>query len=212
MKNPFRLPLFGALLLLVSCASPAAGFGMPLEKTPSRPQLLTFGLFVTSDPAHNPIDPPERFEGFHAALDFEILPGEEATDTPVFAICDGTVRVSEFAEGYGGVLVQSCMLEGQDINVLYGHLNLDSMAKAGTEVKKGDRIALLGAPRSHDTDGNRKHLHLGIHRGKEVVLLGYVQTAQELSAFIDPAQVLGLPTHPWPSSASDAKTGSGDLR
>ncbi len=178
-------------------------FDPPLPGTASRPQLLTFGLFVTPDPAQNPIDPPERFTGYHAGLDFEIFSDEAEKDIPVLALCDGKILISKVAEGYGGVLVQHCIYRGQDITVLYGHLMETSLLPAGELARTGQQIALLGAARSTDTDGNRKHLHLGIHKGRSVVLLGYVQTPEELGSFIDPAVVLGLPTHPWPSSASD---------
>jgi murein DD-endopeptidase MepM/ murein hydrolase activator NlpD len=200
MPNLRPIAALGALFILTSCAAPAAGFGMPLDNASSRPMLLTFGLYVTPDPAHNPIDPPERFEGFHSALDFEVFESELKKEVPVYAVCDGKVLVSEFAEGYGGVLIQSCRHDGEDITVLYGHLTRDSMPAAGADVRKGDRIGILGEARSADSDGNRKHLHLGMHKGKAIDLRGYVQTAQELNAFLDPAAVLGLPLHPWPRS------------
>src|SRR6185436_20839762 len=97
----FSLLCSSALLstLLCGCmvAIPESGFGQPLDNAASRETPLHFGLFVTPDPNHNPIHPPERFEGFHDALDFEIFPSEADKDVPVYAICDGNVLVSEFA-------------------------------------------------------------------------------------------------------------------
>src|SRR5688572_9758151 len=76
----------------------------PLEKIDQRDKKLTFGLFVTPDPSTNPIDPPERFTGYHSALDLEILPGEENVDAKVFAACDGKVLLARESEGYGGLI------------------------------------------------------------------------------------------------------------
>jgi hypothetical protein len=59
-------------------------------------------------------------------------------------------------------------------------------ATAGTYLAPGDRIGLLGASGSEETDGERKHLHLGIHRGRDFALAGYVPDASKLSAWIDP--------------------------
>jgi murein DD-endopeptidase MepM/ murein hydrolase activator NlpD len=185
------LPLIG--LLLASCMSPQDGFVPPLDDTSVRETPLYFGLYVTPDPAHNPIDPPERFIGYHTALDFEILPGEEEEEVPVYAICDGRILSSRTADGYGGVLVQHCRLEGKPITVLYGHLATDSMVAMRTRVKRGQTIAVLAPANSADSGETRKHLHLAIHRGSDIELQGYVQTPEELKTYIDPATVLGLP-------------------
>lgn len=87
---------------------------------------------------------------------------------------------------------QSCILDGEDIIVLYGHLAISGLTRDAVTVKAGDTIGRLGAAHTPDTDGNRKHLHLGIHRGTKAVMLGYVQTEAELKDFIDPATVLPL--------------------
>lgn len=200
-----KLSVLGfAGILLASCATPEEGFVFPLDDASSRETPLHFGLYVTPDPAHNPISPPERFIGFHTALDFEILDGEETEEVAVYAICDGRIIDSQSAEGYGGVLVQSCTYQGQPITVLYGHLDTESLAKNKTRVTRGQKIASLAAANTADSGDTRKHLHLGIHKGAGLQLLGYVQTVEELNSYIDPASVLGLTEYPWPSSASGA--------
>ncbi len=168
----------------------ATNLHWPLPYAYNRPTPLHFGLFVTPDPKQNPIDPPERFIGFHAATDFEIVSGEENADVPVYAICKGPVVYSGFAKGYGGLLVQQCTLRNEEVTVLYGHLALDALPAPGTALRPGQQLSILAASRSHDADGNRKHLHLGIHRGPQLDVRGYVQREQELQHYIDPQKIL----------------------
>lgn len=184
------LPLLSCFVLVACATSAAVGFGLPLSEGWSRPTPLHFGLYVT--PEKNPIIPAERFVGYHTAVDFEVSEQELTEDVPVYAICDGKVLKSEFANGYGGVLVQSCILQKQDVTVLYGHLKTDSLKSEGTDLRKGDLIGILAAHKSAESDGNRKHLHLSIRKGKEVQILGYVQTKKELSQFFNPAKILGI--------------------
>ncbi len=164
----------------------------PLPRADERPTPLHFGLFVTPDPDRNPIDPPERFTGYHVATDFELLPGEEDAEVPVFAVCSGTVVFSGFASGYGGLLVQSCSMQGEEVTVLYGHVRIDPLPARGTLLRAGERISVLADARSDEAGETRKHLHLGIRRGPQLDLRGYVQRESEISHFIDPKTVLPL--------------------
>ncbi len=86
--------------------------------------------------------------------------------------------------------MQRCVIGGEDVTVLYGHLLLSGLPKNGTKVNAGSKLGLLGPARSHDTDGNRKHLHLGIHRGTDLDMRGYVQTEDEVRTYIDPLTVI----------------------
>ncbi len=159
--------------------------------------LLTFGLYVTPDPTHNPIQPPERFIGYHVGLDFEIDPSEAEEEVPVYALCTGPVLSNAWTLGYGGLLIQECEWQSSPITVLYGHIQPSSSTHAVGEILvSGQRIALLGEAKSNDTDGNRKHLHLGIHKGSSIDTLGYVQKPEELDQYLDPAFVLGLSATP----------------
>jgi hypothetical protein len=164
---------------------------MPMDRMKERPTPLSFGLYVTPNPAQNPIDPPERFTGYHAALDFEVLPDEQDAPVPIYAICEGEIAYSDHAEGYGGVLIQYCVLGGQEVAVLYGHLDHGSFQKkSGERLASGDKIGILAPTRSEESGGNRKHLHLGIHKGRELEFRGYVQNENELDQFIDPSTIL----------------------
>ena len=143
-----------------------------------------FGIYIT--PASSPIQ-PERFQGYHTGADFEIFPEELNVDVPIYAVCDGKLILKEYASGYGGVAVESCQLNNQSITVIYGHLNLGSIKLvSNSSLKTADFIGILGADKSAQTNGERKHLHLGFHKGSAVNILGYVQNKTELSGWIDP--------------------------
>ncbi len=162
-------------------------FAAPLDRAGERITKKPFGLFIT--PQNSPVQ-PERFRGWHTGADFEIFPEELNADVQVRAICDGKLLAARTAGGYGGVAVESCMLNNQSVTVIYGHLNIASVKfKTGDQIKAGDVIASLGADKSVQTDGERKHLHLGIHKGSSVNIPGYVQKQSDLSQWIDPCSI-----------------------
>ena len=155
----------------------------PLDKALERVTKKPFGIKVS--PQNSPVN-PERFAGYHTGVDFETFPDEQDADVLVSIICEGSILEKRFASGYGGVVVQSCRLDNQDITVIYGHLNLASISvKLGEKLSAGSRLGLLGRGFSTETDGERKHLHLGIHKGSSIILAGYVKTAPELSNWLD---------------------------
>ena len=72
------------------------------------------------------------------------------------------------------------------MTVLYGHLKLSSViVESGTELQRGQAIGSLGSAYSTETSGERKHLHLGIHKGTGIDIRGYVQKSSELSAWLN---------------------------
>jgi murein DD-endopeptidase MepM/ murein hydrolase activator NlpD len=157
---------------------------VPLDRAADRVTKKPFGIYI--DPKTSPVQ-PERFRGYHTGTDFETFPAEASADVAVAAICGGEVIAKRSASGYGGVLVTRCMLDGQAVTVVYGHLALASVAtEVGESVKEGERLGLLGGAGSRDTDGERKHLHLGIHKGSAVNILGYAADREALSAWLDP--------------------------
>jgi len=142
-----------------------------------------FGIYIT--PQNSPVQ-PERFTGYHTGVDFETFSDEQNIDVPIYAICSGPLLTKRTATGYGGIAVQACKLNDEDITVIYGHLRLASISSGiGQELKAGDKLAVLGAGFSQETDGERKHLHLGIHKGTAINILGYVQNPAELQNWID---------------------------
>lgn len=163
---------------------PAPSMVPPLDQTKERVTKKPFGIFI--DPATSPVQ-PERFGGYHTGADFETFPEEAQTDVVVRAMCDGEVVTKRTATGYGGILVTNCVIDGQPMTVLYGHLRLSSIgARVGERVVAGEQIGLLGTGGTSETDGERKHLHLGIHVGPTINMLGYVSARANLSGWLDP--------------------------
>ncbi len=161
-------------------------FKPPIDKAKERVTKKPFGIFVT--PQNSPVQ-PERFSGYHTGTDFEIFPEELEKEIQVKAVCSGKLLMKNYVNGYGGVAVQSCELNGNPITVIYGHLKLDSVKmKSGDDVNAGDAIGILGADKSVETNGERKHLHLGFHKGKNSDIRGYVNSKSQLSNWIDPCQ------------------------
>ena len=158
-------------------------FQPPLDRTAERVTKKTFGMFIT--PQNSPVQ-PERFQGYHTGVDFEIFPEELNTEVSVRAVCSGELKLKRYVSGYGGVAIQECELNNEPITVVYGHLKLSSItANTGENISTGDIIGILGDAFSNDIDGERKHLHLGVHKGEEIDFQGYVQTEKELDFWID---------------------------
>ncbi len=159
-------------------------FHEPLENVRARVTKKPFGVYI--DPVTSPVQ-PERFAGYHTGTDFEVFPDEEDADVVVSAICTGELLSKRTASGYGGVVVQSCKYENKPMTVVYGHVRLSSVAsEIGDEIIAGEYLGYLGTGFSAETDGERKHLHLSIHRGVEEDIRGYVGLEAELSDWIDP--------------------------
>ncbi len=163
--------------------APPSIFVPPLDRSGERITKKPFGIYIT--PKNSPVK-PEKFRGYHTGTDFEIFPEELNADVLVRAICDGKIVQKKYASGYGGVLVESCDFDGAPITVIYGHLKLASITgKVEDKLAKGEKIGILGKAGSSETNGERKHLHLGIHKGTAINILGYVQKEADLSDWID---------------------------
>jgi len=155
----------------------------PIANALTRVTKKPFGIKIS--PKTSPVQ-PERFSGYHTGVDFETTADEQAIDVPIYAICEGQLILKKTAGGYGGVAVQSCKINDQDVTVIYGHLRLASItAKLNQTLKAGEQFAVLGTGFSQETDGERKHLHLGVHQGKTPTLLGYVQKLEQLNQWLD---------------------------
>lgn len=162
--------------------------GEPIDRSAERVTKKPFGILVTQ--ATSPVQ-PEKFSGYHTGVDFEVFEDEINEFVNVKAICDGRVLAKEWVGGYGGVVVTSCLLDGEQVTVLYGHLNLESEGvNVWDQISAGDEVGTLGSAFSEQTDGERKHLHLGIHRGEMVVYAGYVDQESKLSDWIDPCRLV----------------------
>lgn len=163
-------------------------FVLPLDQALERVTKKPFGIYIT--PTNSPVS-PEQFKGYHTGVDFETFSNEASATVSVRAICSGTFKLVEYVKGYGGVAVESCELDKKPITVIYGHLNLKSIKVIKNQkITAGEVFAELGKGYSTETDGERKHLHLGIRRGSTISILGYVQAKKDLAAWIDPLGLL----------------------
>lgn len=161
----------------------AAGLSAPIDRTNERVTKKPFGIYITPQAS---LVQPERFSGYHTGTDFETFPEEANLDVTIKAICSGNLIAKRTTSGYGGVAIQSCMINNSSVTVLYGHLELASIIPGvGQKLNPGDTIGILGKGYSPETDGERKHLHLGIHKGTGINYFGYVQNKNELSDWID---------------------------
>jgi len=158
-------------------------FSQPISNAKNRLTLKPFGIEVS--PENSPVS-PEKFSGFHTASDYEVFENENDAEVSIFAICGGKILQKKNATGYGGLLVQSCEIDTQKITVIYGHIKLSSVQKQiGNYLAPGELFAVLGEAYSSETDGERKHLHLGIHKGANIDIRGYVPRELELTNWID---------------------------
>jgi murein DD-endopeptidase MepM/ murein hydrolase activator NlpD len=166
----------------------AAKLTMPIQSGLARVTKKPFGIYIT--PKTSPVQ-PEKFQGYHTGTDFETTPAEQTVDVPIYAACSGKLLMKKYAAGYGGVAVQSCILEGQNVTIIYGHLRLSSiMPNVNDSLSAGQQIAVLGTGYSQETDGERRHLHFGIHKGTAVNILGYVQKQSDLNNWLNAEQFL----------------------
>ncbi len=162
----------------------------PISAARSRITKKPFALYVSRQ--KSPVS-PEKFQGYHTGVDFETTVDEADEDVMISAVCDGPLLQKRTATGYGGVVVQACSLNGETVTIVYGHLKIDRVtSKTGTEWKAGDRIGILGKAFSSETGGERKHLHLGIHRGSSIDIRGYVLDERDLNQWINAEKIDAL--------------------
>lgn len=163
------------------------GLVSPIGQAGERITKKPFSIFIT--PQNSPVQ-PERFSGYHTGVDFETFPEEQNSDVPIRAITQGKILAKRFASGYGGILVESAVINNNPVTIIYGHLNLASINKSvGDSLNAGEQIGLLGKGFSSETDGERKHLHLGIYKGTSINILGYAQSKNQLSGWLDPCSL-----------------------
>lgn len=171
-------------------ATTVSKLGMPIAEAASRVTKKPFGIEI--HPETSPV-PNDRFDGFHVGVDFETFENEQEEAVTVSAICPGPLLFKKNARGYGGVAVQGCRINGEEVSVIYGHLRLESITpEFGEFLTAGQRIGELGKGHSEETDGVRKHLHLGIRKGLTNDIRGYVKDPLEMGEFLDALELLGL--------------------
>jgi murein DD-endopeptidase MepM/ murein hydrolase activator NlpD len=171
--------------------APASTVVVPIADFFNRITKKPFGIYVT--PGASPVQ-PEKFTGYHTGADAETTPAEANVDVPILAMANGTVVFAGHVNGYGGVIIIRHTIVNETVTALYGHLRISSFTvRVGDPVTAGQQISVLGTGYSTETDGERKHLHLGIIKGSNINYLGYVNAQSELTAWYDP--VVWLKAH-----------------
>jgi len=161
-------------VLVAKYAEPVAEFKSRITKKP-------FGIYI--DPATSPVQ-PERFGGYHNAVDVEYE--DVVEDILIYAIAEGVIVYSDIVSGYGGVFMIEFDIGGAKHTALYGHIRPLSLPAVGDKYTKGQQIAVLGTGYSSETDGERRHLHFAILSDDRIDVRGYVQSEGELAGWIDP--------------------------
>ncbi|MEK9174503.1 MAG: M23 family metallopeptidase [Patescibacteria group bacterium] len=155
----------------------AGGIYLPIKNFYRNQNVNPFGIYRTS-----------RFVGYHSGVDIEIDPDDLAKDVPVYSIYNGEVLKVETASGYGGVVIIRHNFEGNNnLAGVYGHLRLrDIKVKPGQRITSGYLIGYLGAAYSSETGAERKHLHFGLYKNRDVDIRGYVDSQRELEDWFNP--------------------------
>ena len=149
-------------------------------------------LGIEVSPKYSPVS-PERFTGFHTGTDFELTGQENPLAFEATAICNGAILSAGRVSGYGGAVTERCTIDGTEVSVVYGHLAVTALrVKTGQAVVAGQALGRLGKGNSAETDYERAHLHLGIHKGAKSELRGYVPTKNILGEWLDAQSVLKL--------------------
>lgn len=165
----------------------AASFTDPVDRAKERVNKKPFGIYIT--PESSPVK-PERFMGYHNAVDFEVFDNELDHDVEVKAVCGGPLKYRDMVGGYGGVGIQECLLDNEPITVLYGHMKVESLPAVGTFLHPGQPIGVLGKNQSEESGFERRHLHLGFRKGTEIDFRGYTASEASLESWIDPCTVI----------------------
>jgi murein DD-endopeptidase MepM/ murein hydrolase activator NlpD len=161
----------------------------PISDALHRVTKKPFGIEI--HPETSPV-PGDKFNGFHVGVDFETFPDEQDIDVPITVACAGPLLLKKQAQGYGGVAVQRCVLDGRAVSVIYGHVRLASIeAAVGDRLVPGQRLGVLGTGYSEETNGVRKHLHFGIRdSATSTDIRGYVPKEDDAAVFLDALEYL----------------------
>jgi 4-aminobutyrate aminotransferase-like enzyme/Ser/Thr protein kinase RdoA (MazF antagonist) len=199
-SDPAELADTGAFTEKIFARMKAAGARVGVGRYNEARLLYTSDVFKSNDGESRTI---------HIGIDLFMKAG-----SPVFAPLDGTVH--SFANNaapldYGPAIILQHKASGVRLFTLYGHLSEDSLLglQPGKPVKRGDRIASIGAPPANG--GWPPHLHFQIITdmlGKQGDFPGVAPASQRevwLSICPDANLILGIPEDrfPAPSLSSD---------
>ena len=171
----------------------ASAWYYPMDKYDARQTVKGFGQLIDDNfyKGKENLFPFNRFYGYHAAVDLEIFTEEKEVDVPVYSIHSGTITYVGELSGYGGVLLLN--LDDSGETALYGHIRVSDSVKKGTKIngEKPQIIAYLGKEFSSETSRERKHLHFGIYKGKDLYFHGHEKSLGVISSkWLDPNEFL----------------------
>ncbi|MDQ7779365.1 MAG: HEAT repeat domain-containing protein, partial [Planctomycetota bacterium] len=112
----------------------------------------------------------------------------------VYAIGDGVVRMVKQGADWGGLVVVEHQCEDKTyVNALYGHCGMWVFAPAGTVVKKGQLLAVMGLSFSPENGGHGAHSHFGMFQGKfqATMCFGRGGAGSSTKGWLIPAEFLG---------------------
>ncbi len=85
----------------------------------------------------------------------------------IYAIADGTVKMVKHGGDWGGLIVVEHMVDAKThVCALYGHSGMWVFANAGTPVKRGQLLGVMGLSFSPENGGHGAHSHFGMFSGK----------------------------------------------
>ena len=155
-----RVILVAALALLLVLAECTARQNTDNTCGTAGPAISANGLLYPVDPS-TPITSgyrtPSRPD--HRGVDFGVPEG-----TPIHALADGTVIAAQDhgVQGFGGWVVLSHVINGQQMSTVYGHINPGGVhVTVGQQVRAGDVIASSG----NAGESSGPHLHFELWNG-----------------------------------------------
>lgn len=170
----------------------AQNWYFPMVPYKERIQVKDFGTFVDDKfyQGKEGLFPYNRFYGYHAGVDLEILGDKEDKKIPVYAVASGKIIYIGSLSGYGGVILQK--LDGESLTVLYGHVKITNLPyRLNDRLEGGTLLTYLGDAFSNETSKERKHLHFGIYKGTGLYFHGHEAGIRDLeSHWIDPTKFL----------------------
>jgi len=126
----------------------------PQPKTPPKTQKwilpVSKGHKITSKYGYR-MHPVKHVMALHDGIDINAL-----SNTPVYAVADGTVSVAGWINGYGNYIQ---IEHANGLSSFYAHLNKINVSK-GSVIMQGQNIALSG----NTGIGTGPHLHFGVKK------------------------------------------------
>jgi hypothetical protein len=157
-----RRTLFAVAGVLAAATAVAADLGRPLEASAA----VAWGHpFAYRAVPGSPFG--MRDTGMHEGQDYPA-----STDTPIYAVADGTVTNRDWIGGYGNAVFIS---HAEGWSSRYAHMNAASALSPGQVVRRGDLVGYVG--NTGNSYGPHLHIELRIN-GTAVNPIPYIQDAQ----------------------------------